>query len=40
MIIAECLKKNPSEVMPIPGMDKILITKYLEPATATAKGSM
>ena len=34
------LKNSPSKLMSMPGMDKDLITKYLEPSTATAKGHM
>ena len=33
-------KSHPAELMPISGMTKDLITKYLEPATANAKGHM
>ena len=34
------LKNHPTELMSMSGMDKDLITKYLEPSTATAKGHM
>ena len=34
------LKNHPTEFMSMPGMDKDLITKYLEPSTATAKGHL
>ena len=34
------VKNHPSELMSMPSMDKDLITKYLEPSTATAKGHM
>ena len=37
---AKCTQEHPSELMSIPGMYKHLITKYLEPSTATAKGHM
>ena len=34
------LKNHPTELMSMPGMDKDLVNKYLEPSTATAKGHM
>jgi hypothetical protein len=34
------LKNHPDELLSMPGMNKSLITKYLEPSTATAKGHM
>ena len=34
------LKNHPTELMSMPGMDKDLVAKYLEPSTATAKGHM
>ena len=33
-------KNHPAELMSMPGMNKDLVTKYLEPSTATAKGHM
>ena len=34
------LKNHPTELMSMPGMDKDLVAKYLEPSTVTAKGHM
>ena len=40
MFDAECIKHHPAELMPMPGMEKDFITKYLDPSTETAKGHM
>ena len=37
---AKCTQNHPTELMSMPGMDRDLVTKYLEPSTATAKGHM
>ena len=34
------LKNHPAELISMPGMNKDLIARYLEPPTATAKGHM
>ena len=34
------LKNHPDELLTMPGMNRELVTKYLEPSTATAKGHM
>ena len=34
------LKNHPSKLMPIPGMNKGIIPRHLEPSTAIAKGHM
>ena len=34
------LKNHPDEFLTMPGMNRELVTKYLEPSTATAKGHM
>ena len=36
----ECIKKHPAELMSMPGMDKDLITKYLDLSTVTSKDHM
>ena len=38
--ILNVLKNHPAELMSMPGMNKDLITRYLEPPIATAKGHM
>ena len=38
--ILNIFENHPAELMPMPGMDKDLITKYLKPSIAKAKGHM
>jgi hypothetical protein len=40
LVNARCTKNHPEELTSMPGMNKDLITKYLEPSTATSKGHM
>ena len=39
-LMLNALKNYPTDLMSMPDMDKDLITKYVEPSTATAKGHM